>query len=140
MSAPIQMTASQYQAKYGSPPPVSGQGSGPVQMTTAQYQAKYGSAPNIPHQNQNTNDTGFIDPGSPESQQANSNDNPLTFATNLTNALGLKGTTDTFGSDIAAALNPQAVKAVFCKFLRQNKNGRCFTPNGRDCRDSFYRP
>lgn len=42
--APVQMTAAEYQAKYGTPPPA------PVTMTAAQYQAKYGVAPTAPNQ------------------------------------------------------------------------------------------
>lgn len=41
-SAPVQMTRAEYQAKYGSPPPVP---PAPVKMTTAQYIEKYGQNP-----------------------------------------------------------------------------------------------
>jgi hypothetical protein len=55
-AGPVYMTSAQYQAKYGSPPPLPGgssaapqtQSSQPVYMTAQQYQAKYGSPPPLP--------------------------------------------------------------------------------------------
>lgn len=63
----IQMTREQYQAKYGTPPPVGGgittptptpTSSEPIKMTRAEYQAKYGNPPPTPTGNQ-FQDTGL---------------------------------------------------------------------------------
>lgn len=48
-TAPITMTAAQYQAKFGTPP-MAPTSNGPVTMTAAQYQEKYGVAPIAPYQ------------------------------------------------------------------------------------------
>lgn len=48
-AAPVQMTAAEYQAKYGQAPAVPvATNSAPVQMTAAQYQTQYGAPPPTP--------------------------------------------------------------------------------------------
>jgi len=74
MPQPVSMTRAQYQATYGSPPPVPdasnqqsptapAQTSAPVKMTRAEYQQKYGQAPTIPGdtgtQTSTSTDAGF---------------------------------------------------------------------------------
>ena len=67
------------------------------------------ASPGGASQSQQPGSESFVDPGSPASQVANPNNNPMQAATNLTNALGLGGTTNTFGGDIAHNLIDSSV-------------------------------
>lgn len=59
---PIQMTAAEYQAKYGTPPPQPIQ---PQQMTQQQYQDKYGKPVSTSPFNPNTANSQFTNPNTP---------------------------------------------------------------------------
>lgn len=143
--APVQMTRAQYQAKYGSPPPLPAQAtasrsqSQSVSMTRAQYQAKYGVAAPSPTSN---GTTPAIPTGSAgqSSGTPDPSKNPLTFATNLTNALGLKGTTDTFGGDIAAAANPDLVQKGLLQVPSAEQNAGAVLQTGAIAATPFIGP
>lgn len=141
---PVQMTRAQYQAKYGSPPPLATQPtqgqSQPISMTRAQYQQKYGVTVPAPTEN-----TAPIAPTPPPltdipAQLAYSGNTMTNTAKNITNALGLGGTVDTFGSDIAAAENPDAVKGGELQVPSAEQNAGALLQTGAIAATPFIGP
>lgn len=142
---PVQMTRAQYQAKYGSPPPLPTQPaqgqSQPISMTRAQYQAKYGVAVPV-SQTQNAAPSAPTPPPLTDipAQLAYSGNAMMNTAKNVTNALGLKGTTDTFGGDIAAAENPSAVKGGELQVPSAEQNAGAILQTGAIAATPFIGP